>query len=118
MIKEFKDDYYFLSNFYPVKIVYKGVEFASVEHAYMSEKSDDEEWKKFCSDSSNSPSKVKKYSKHIELKDNWNDIKLQVMEDCLRLKFNQEPFKTMLIETGKHYLQEGNDWVMCFGVFA
>lgn len=53
MITEFQNEFRWLSNFTPVKITLNGLEFSSVEHAYMSEKSDDREWKLFCADSDN-----------------------------------------------------------------
>ena len=37
-------------------------------------------------------------------------IKIEVMRECLNLKFSQEPFKTWLVETGDIHLQEGNTW--------
>jgi predicted NAD-dependent protein-ADP-ribosyltransferase YbiA (DUF1768 family) len=32
------------------------------------------------------------------------------MEECIKQKFNQEPFKTKLLETGSKHIQEGNRW--------
>ncbi len=110
MIKEFQGEYRWLSNFAPVKIILDGLDYPSVEHAYMSAKNDSEYWKMFCSDNDNTAGKVKKESKTIIVKENWDDIKLSVMEKCLKQKFNQEPYKTKLIETGDEYLQEGNNW--------
>ncbi len=110
MITEFQNEFRWLSNFTPVKITLNGLEFSSVEHAYMSEKSDDREWKLFCADSNNSPGAVKRKSKGIRLKRNWDSFKLEVMEKCLRQKFSQEPFRTKLKETGTQIIQEGNKW--------
>lgn len=120
MITEFQREYRWLSNFYPAVVLYKGVQYSSVEHAYMSAKSDSNffafaskkelNWKEFCQDSSNSPATIKRMSRKITLVDNWDDIKLQVMEECLRSKFSQDPFKIMLLETGDQHLQEGNWW--------
>ncbi len=110
MIKEFQDEFRWLSNFAPVKIVLDGVEFPSVEHAYQSAKSDDVEWKKFCSNPSNTAQDVKRQSQSITLKENWNDIKREVMAECVNQKFNQEPYKTKLLETGTQHIQEGNTW--------
>lgn len=41
---------------------------------------------------------------------NWDSIKVSVMRDCLNQKFRQEPYKTLLIETGDVFIQEGNFW--------
>ena len=109
-INSFRGEYYWLSNFYPVDIFYKGRLYPSVEHAFMSSKSDSEEWKIFCSDSSNPPGKVKVAGRTVKLVDNWNNIRIQVMRECILLKFSQEPFKSKLLSTGNINIVEGNDW--------
>ena len=48
MIVQFRDEFAWLSNFTPAKIKLYGFNYPSVEHAFMSAKSDDLEWKKFC----------------------------------------------------------------------
>lgn len=110
MIIEFQNEYRWLSNFAPVKIKLDGLEFPSVEHAYMSAKSDDAEWKKFCSNPNNKAGDVKRQSRNIALKEDWNDIKIEVMKECVNQKFSQEPYRTKLLETGTQHLQEGNRW--------
>ena len=109
MIEEFQGEYRWLSNFYPVKIVIDGVEYPSVEHAYCSCKSTDSKWKSICSNEKN-PGKIKRKSKKIKVIDDWDDKKLSIMKKCLEQKFNQEPFKSMLIQTGNEIIQEGNRW--------
>jgi ribA/ribD-fused uncharacterized protein len=110
MIKEFRGEYRWLSNFAPCEIHFNGMRFASVEHAYMSAKSNDPAWKDFCADARNAPGKVKKKSKSIELRKDWESIKVSVMRQLLEKKFSQEPFKTLLLNTGGLYIQEGNRW--------
>lgn len=110
MITEFQNEYRWLSNFAPVKIKIDGIEFPSIEHAYMSAKSDDIEWKKFCSNSNNTAGDVKRKSRNITLKDDWNNIKLDVMKECVNQKFSQEPYRTKLLETKTQHIQEGNRW--------
>jgi predicted NAD-dependent protein-ADP-ribosyltransferase YbiA (DUF1768 family) len=46
MIDKFKGKYAFLSNFYPCKISYNGIEYPSVEHAFQAQKADNNETKK------------------------------------------------------------------------
>lgn len=110
MIKEFQNEYRWLSNFAPVTIILDGVGYPSVEHAYMSAKSDDIQWKKFCSDPNNKAGDVKRQSRNITLKTNWNEIKLDVMQECINQKFSQEPYRSKLLETGNQHIQEGNRW--------
>lgn len=109
MIGLFKGEYKWLSNFTLCPIFLDGIEYPSVEHAYMSAKSDSIEWKKICSSKENTPAQVKKKSREIKVKDTWdNEERLKVMEVCLRQKFNQEPFKSLLLATNDEHIQEGN----------
>lgn len=110
MIKEFRGEYKWLSNFATCEIDFNGTSFASVEHAYMSAKSNDLEWKSFCADANNSAGKVKKKSKKIVLREDWDLIKVETMHQLLKLKFSKEPYKTLLLDTGNRFIQEGNWW--------
>lgn len=109
MIKSFKGDYSFLSNFIPCEIQYKGRVYKSVEHAYMSAKNDSPEWKEFC-EKTWKPGDVKKKGREVELVPDWEERKRKVMWVCLKKKFRQEPFRSKLIATGDQYIQEGNWW--------
>lgn len=114
MIKEFQREYRWLSNFWFVDIELDGRIYPSVEHAYASAKCDEEWWKKLCSMRENPPGTIKRKGKTIKIKDNWEDIKLSIMEDCVRKKFSQEPYKTKLLNTGNEFIQEGNMWYDTF----
>ena len=109
-IKEFQKEYRWLSNFEPVQILLNGISFPSVEAAYMSAKSDDPEWKAFCTDPANSPGKIKRKIKEITLSGHWDTQKVVVMRECIAQKFKKEPFRTKLLQTGSAYIQEGNRW--------
>lgn len=112
MIQKFDKEYKWLSNFAPCKIILPDDHrvYSSVEHAYMSAKSDNEDWKDICADSSNAPGIIKKVSKMVELRKDWEDIKTIIMEKCIDQKFDQEPYKTNLINTRNELIQEGNWW--------
>jgi ribA/ribD-fused uncharacterized protein len=110
MIKEFKNEYDWLSNFFPCVICLNGRIFPSIEHAFQSEKSSDSEWKKKCQETL-SPGKIKQEARKLEInRKEWDKINLKVMEICIDQKFNQEPFRTKLLETGEEEIQEGNNW--------
>jgi ribA/ribD-fused uncharacterized protein len=110
MIITFRGEHNFLSNFFEVDVNYNGLIYASVEHAYMSAKSNDPQWKAYCANRNISASDVKREGKTVRLVDDWENIKLGVMETCLRAKFNQEPLKSKLLATGNQNIQEGNTW--------
>jgi len=112
-IEEFQGEFRWLSNFMPVTIVLDGVTFPSVEHAYVSSKKDDKEWIEICSKGGLTSAQIKNMGKGITTIKN-----VVVMTECLRQKFNQEPYKTKLIETGDRYIQEGNRWNDTFWGFC
>lgn len=98
----------FLSNFYPCIIKYKRITYKSSEAAYMSEKQRELKWKEYCA--SATPAEIKKKSKSIKLRDNWEQIKIQVMFDVLRLKFQIPELREKLLATGDQHIEEGNTW--------
>ena len=111
MIKEFQKEYRWLSNFWPCTIILDNRQYKSVEHAYMSAKSDDPLWKDTC-EVVTSPGQIKRMSKGLVLKKDWNSIKIDVMRECLKQKFSDSnpELKTKLINTADLHIQEGNTW--------
>lgn len=103
------DEFRWLSNFYPCTIEFDNMQFKSVEHAYMSAKSNAIEWKEFCMTEDN-PAIVKRRSYEINIDPDWDMRKVDVMRTCITKKFTQEPFRSMLLNTGTEYIQEGNYW--------
>ncbi len=80
MINNFKTPpYEFLSNFYPAMVMYDGEYYRTVEHAYQAAKTLDLERRKQIQ-SVIQPGYAKKLGKNGTLKDNWDEIKLNVME--------------------------------------
>lgn len=110
MIKEFRGKTKWLSNFSPVKIVIDGIEYPSTEHAYMSAKCANPTWKKVCANETITCGQIKFLGSTVKLVDNWNDIKLGVMTECVNQKFAQQPYRDLLLATGDRFLQEGNNW--------
>jgi len=109
-IHQFKGIYSFLSNFADCEIEYNGYTYKSVEHAYIAQKSNDEDWKELCANGGYTAGNLKKVGKEIELREDWEEAKLEIMGELLLLKFKQEPFRTNLLETDNSYIEEGNWW--------
>jgi ribA/ribD-fused uncharacterized protein len=74
----------------------------------MSEKREDLKWKEFCA--TNSSADVKKKSRSIKLRSDWDRIKIRVMFEVLRIKFSIPELQSKLLATGNQELIEGNDW--------
>lgn len=111
MITQFRGEYNWLSNFTSCTIEYGDLTFSSVELFYIAMKTKNEVTRKKLSLAESSEAgKWKKESKKWNIRRDWEDIKLDVMEYGLRQKFNQEPFKSKLIATGNQNIQEGNFW--------
>ena len=108
-ITEFKNEHRFLSNFWFVDVVLEGKVYSTTEHAYQAAKttSASEREKIRWMDK---PGEVKKISRHIKLREDWEEIKLLIMEDLNSQKFSKEPLKSKLLATGNKELIEGNWW--------
>ena len=79
VIDKFEGDFAFLSNFYPAEIIYKGICYPTVEHAYQAAKSDDPSVRRLMAHHSN-PALAKKAGKVIRLREDWEDAKLGIMK--------------------------------------
>lgn len=108
-IEQFIGDFRFLSNFFPVEVEYDGHVYKSVEHAYQAAKTLDDNIRKTIREAETA-SKAKKIGKNITLREDWNDVKIDIMESLLREKFSKQLFKQLLKNTGDAELIEGNTW--------
>lgn len=120
MINSFTGRWSFLSNFYPCKIVHQGITYPSTEHYYVAQKVNDDQMingqfypkadvREMIAHIS-TPGQVKKFGRTLKLRKDWNNVKFEVMEWCLREKFKDEKLKEMLLQTGDEELIEGNTW--------
>lgn len=93
-------NYHWLSNFELVTIVLDGQEWSSVEHYYQAQKFLDINLRNQVRELS-TPGKTKRFArKHQDqIRADWPEIKLMVMEKALREKYQQEPFKSKLLAT-------------------
>ena len=112
MIKYFRGDKEFLSNFYPspILVAYHNLVAPTAEHAFQSMKTyDKKEAKRIIS--AGTPSEAKRIGRSVNLRDNWEDVKIQVMYKVIREKFKKnDKLGNMLVNTHRHTLIEGNTW--------
>ena len=83
---QFRGKYYFLSNFYPHKFVYDGVEYYNSEAAFQAQKCVNK-YEKLALSNMESPMGAKKYGKTVALRENWEYVKNNVMYSVLMAKF-------------------------------
>ena len=105
----FKGPFSFLSNFHPVDIEIDGIVYPSVEHAYVAMKTTDIQLRKQIA-ATETAGKVKRVGRDLDLRSDWENIKIPVMLGLLRLKFKNPELKILLKSTGDAYLEEGNWW--------
>lgn len=119
MIDKFRGKYWFLSNFAPCKVKYNGKTFMTVEHAFQAAKCEDEtEQDIFLY--VDTPAEAKKWGRLVKLRPDWETVKVEVMTDLIRQKFNNENYKKLLLDTLDEYIVEGNThndtfWGVCKG---
>jgi ribA/ribD-fused uncharacterized protein len=109
-ITTFRGEYRWLSNFFMRTITVGNMQWASSEHCYQAAKSKrPEDWEAIqnCA----SPGKAKSAGRHVLIRPDWNQIKLEVMEEILRAKFDQHAdLMEKLQSTKGQQLIEGNNW--------
>lgn len=108
-IKEFKDKYEFLSNFYPVTIKLDGLLFPSVEHAFVAAKTLNINERKAIQ-LLDTPGKAKRFGRNIELREDWEDVKEEFMFNFLLQKFQYLKNTVDLFNTENSELIESNTW--------
>jgi ribA/ribD-fused uncharacterized protein len=108
-INSFRDEYYFLSNFYECSVTYNGLTYKNNEAAFQAQKCiNPKDREKFCNLRA---SESKKLGRRVVLRKDWEDIKIKVMTDIVKAKFEQnEDLQKKLLATEDAYLEEGNTW--------
>lgn len=108
-ITTFRGEHAFLSNFTYCTVEFDGLTYPSTEHAFQAAKTLDTEERKKIRDLK-TPAETKAAGKKLKLRPDWETIKLDIMEDLLRKKFNQPKFADKLLATLDEELVEGNWW--------
>lgn len=109
VIDHFHSGYDFLSNFSPAKIIFEGMGFPTVEHAYQAAKTLNKFERETIRDAV-SPGKAKRLGKLHQLREDWECVKVDIMRDLIRQKFSDKHNAALLLDTGVCLLVEGNYW--------
>jgi ribA/ribD-fused uncharacterized protein len=116
MITKFHGNYRWLSNFTPCKVTYDGIEYDCIENAYQASKTLNLEDRLEFQDIT--PWKAKRLGSNLEIRNDWEHIKVPIMRDLLIQKFAAPAFKKLLLATGRQEIQEGNLWNDTFWGFC
>jgi hypothetical protein len=114
MINLFRGENYFLSNMYPVNILFNGITFKSSEHLYQAHKAIyliDFENIVNCEKGVETKKIAKEMQRNKRIRKDFHEIKDHVMTVAVLLKFGQnKDIKEKLLATGIEMLIEGNYW--------
>lgn len=108
-ITNFKSRYRFLSNFYLSTIIWRRVEFPTLEHAFQAAKSNIKSERIKISKLS-TPGEAKAAGRKLSLRQDWENVKFEIMFELLKIKFKNKTLQTQLINTKDIFLIEGNWW--------
>lgn len=108
-IERFVDEFAFLSNFFPSTIFVDGVKYPTVEHAYQAHKTLNHEERQVIRETK-TPGKAKQLGRSVTLREDWDDVKIDVMRTLIRLKFENPLLRELLICTNDAKLIEKNYW--------
>jgi ribA/ribD-fused uncharacterized protein len=91
-------------------VTFDGVVYPTNEHAYQAAKSLDPAEREFVR-TRVSPNMAKKAGRrNVTLRADWEQVKLKIMEDLVRQKFQDPELKKQILSTGTAELIEGNWW--------
>ena len=109
MIAMFENDFAFLSNFDDSPFEIGGITYPTVEHWFQAWKTADLETHKAIA-AAPTPGKAKRMGRRVELRPDWEEIKVEIMRAGLWYKFSNPNLRDKLLATGDEELMEGNTW--------
>ena len=109
----FEGDLFFLSNFYPCQITFRGHTYLSTEAAYQAAKARELSPELQRSFSCAPADESKKMGRRLELREDWDEVKIPTMRELLVLKFANPKLRAKLLATGDLHLEETNWWGDC-----
>lgn len=108
-IERFAGDYAFLSNFHPAIVFFDGHMYPTVENAFQAAKCLHEEDR--AQFAVLAPGQAKRLGRKIEMRPDWNNVRLGVMRDLVLQKFrNHAELQEKLLATDDATLVKGNQW--------
>lgn len=114
----FKGEYWFLSNFYPVDIEMDGVTYKTAEAAFQAQKCINPEERMLIA-STDSGRKAKLLGRKVSIRNDWEDVKVDVMREVIDRKFDRPELAAMLVAVGGEIVEDNhwNDtfWGRCNG---
>lgn len=98
-----------LSNFHQSPLIYQGITYPTVEHAFQAAKTHERFLREQIAEAK-TPSVAKQLGRQVKLRGDWEDVKDSVMEELLTIKFSEIEPAMLLNTSGDSLLVEGNNW--------
>lgn len=108
-ITSFAGKYKFLSNFYITPVEFEGSVYPSSEHAFQAAKALNPVFRNKIRKMVR-PAEAKKFGRTVSLRPRWEEIKIDIMRNIVRKKFENKNLRKRLLATGAAILYEGNHW--------
>lgn len=113
LIMEMTNKYFFLNNFFDCKVTYDGITYKNSEAAFQAQKTKRKE-ERFRFKNLN-PQKAKSIGRGVVLREDWEEVKDQIMYEIVKVKFQQNPdLKQKLLDTANAEIVEGNYHHDCY----
>lgn len=123
-VKGFFGEHRYLSNFWYASVIYDGILYPSVEHAYQAAKTLDETERFYVLyntvaledgtdriGSVTTPGQAKRKGSKVTMRPDWDKVKYDIMRNLVFQKFRgADDLAEALLETGDAYLEETNHW--------
>ena len=97
MVHGFENEFQFLSNFSAVDVLYNGHIYKTAEHAFQAAKATNERDRAYI-EAAPTPGQAKRRGRGIELREDWETVKDQVMLDIVRAKFRNSDCRHRLMK--------------------
>lgn len=100
----------FLSNFWMAEVSFEGVLYPSNEHAYQAAKTLDP-FGRVRIQTLETPGRAKREGQKLDLREDWDIVRLEVMEALVTDKFTRhQKLRFLLLATGERPIFEANHW--------
>ena len=113
---QFRNKYYFLSNMFPCKITYNGLIYNSIESAFQAQK-DLSKSKEFINLNGYD---AKKLGRKVNLRPDWDNVKLNIMKELLTIKFSDKKLANLLKQINTPIIEDNTwgdtYWGVCNGI--
>jgi len=109
MIGKFQGKTRWLSNFALAEIELDDKKYPTTEHAFQAAKTLDETEREKVR-LAKTPGKAKRLGMKVTLRPDWDNIKVEIMKNLNRQKYEIPEYREKLLGTGDQELVEGNTW--------